>query len=523
MAGSSYLPDGADAKRAGVLAALDNAAAAASRVAGIAGQWASCLADADVPCPSVRLSANLHPEDAKQFGMLRRAMPTVAAARSAAGYGGCVSGLLSAYGEQLRTLERICGAQTSSASGVRTQQTVFARLREALARLRKALSRGGAEACGAEEAARSFADAFRPVAEDVREREDWRRSQDSPCGGSAAPPCGSEATAALDRLHRGTAFLSLDDGDGKLRMGLAAMSEFVRACVAGKDARLFGCPLFMRTVYEVAQAKGKSIKPAEAEDAEGLWTGFRDKLRLALSVLKRHGLEGTAQFAQWLGGCGGITGKVGGYTFYRGIRHDVLDGLLSHCRSIAVRNHAECEETIEMLYCGIFDGIEAMPAFLPLSAAAPRTGSAADTPPHTAQAIASGAECGDDGVPKALRDFIVAETNRGIKAHSRRVAATETLIRHSLGEKVNPVDRRKPSERRQIDEVVEMYVKKHDIEGIAECSVRWCCMQTMERGEDGRYDGQILKKLHNAVSYDMKNYYDMSAVRARVESRTDAG
>ena len=510
MAGSSYLPNGADAKRAGALAALGNAADAASRVAEIAGQWASCLSDADAPCPSVRLSANLHPEDAKQFGMLRRAAPTVKAARSAAGYGGCVSRLLSAYGEQLRTLERICGAKAASSSGAGAPQTVFARLREALALLRKALSRS-AGACDAEEAARSFAEAFRPVAETVREREDRRRSQDPPCGGS-------EATAALDRLHRGTAFLSLDDGDVKLRMGLAALSEFVRACVAGKDARLFGCPLFMRTVYEVAQAKGKSIKPAETEDAEGLWTGFRDKLRLALSVLKRYGLEGTAHFAQWLGTCGGITGKVGGYTFYRGIRHDVLDGLLAHCRSIAVRNHAECGETIEMLYCGIFDGIEAMPAFLPLSAAAPRTGPAA-APPPTAQAVVSGAQCGDGAVPKALKEFIMAETDRGIKAQSRRMAATETLLRRTLGEKDAQADRRKPSERRRIDEVVEMYVKKHDIEGNSECSVRWCCMQAMERGEGGRNDMKALKKLHNAVSYDMKNHYDMSAVRARVESR----
>ena len=156
MAGSSYLPNGADAKRAGALAALGNAADAASRVAEIAGQWASCLSDADAPCPSVRLSANLHPEDAKQFGMLRRAAPTVKAARSAAGYGGCVSRLLSAYGEQLRTLERICGAKAASSSGAGAPQTVFARLREALALLRKALSRsagmrrggGGAKLCG---------------------------------------------------------------------------------------------------------------------------------------------------------------------------------------------------------------------------------------------------------------------------------------------------------------------------------------------------------------------------------------
>ena len=61
--------------------------------------------------------------------------------------------------------------------------------------------------------------------------------------------------------------------------------------------------------------------------------------------------------------------------------------------------------------------------------------------------------------------------------------------------------------------MVRMYVKKHDIEGGSQCSLLWCCKQVLKPDQNGKH----VKELHNAASYDMHNFYDLSAIRAELK------
>ena len=53
------------------------------------------------------------------------------------------------------------------------------------------------------------------------------------------------------------------------------------------------------------------------------------------------------------------------------------------------------------------------------------------------------------------------------------------------------------------------------------CSLLWCCKQVLKPSEDGKYDESEVKKLHNAATYDMQTFYDMSAIRAELESKAN--
>lgn len=322
---------------------------------------------------------------------------------------------------------------------------------------------------------------------------------------------------SLDGLYHRMAFVDLANDDSKLRMGMGALSEYVKDCISKKELRLFGCPLFMRTIYEIGQTKVASIRLAESDEAEGLWTDFKRKIELALSILGKQGLAGTDAMKSWLQDCGDITGRAGSYNAYRRIRHEALDGLLAQCRDIALLNHGACEEKIQMLYCGIFDEIDSLLVFLPISHTIHAAPTSQIGEPPNLRSKSNVLEKADiDAIGETVRGIVKEESNRTIKAFNKGQGVTNSLIKRTWGEGVQANDKRSPSERRLIDKVVRMYIEKRDIDCNKQISVTWCCRQVIGRGEDGKYDEDEVKKLDNTVRYDMKSYYDMDAVKAQI-------
>lgn len=163
-----------------------------------------------------------------------------------------------------------------------------------------------------------------------------------------------------------TNFTGCNDED-KLCMGLRYLTDFVKECIAAKERRMFGCPLFIRTIQELADTAGSSIRPAETQLAEGAWAAFSNALRVALTLFSKGGLFDATPFTSWLKNNPNVTCKVGGYDFYRGISKDVLFALKEQCREIAVKCHPDYEDEIEMLFCGVADGMDGLPHFLPFA------------------------------------------------------------------------------------------------------------------------------------------------------------
>ena len=132
------------------------------------------------------------------------------------------------------------------------------------------------------------------------------------------------------------------------------------------------------------------------------------------------------------------------------------------------------------------------------------------------QPAASGAKGGGveaDEIVEKITQAVATHADRTIKAVNKGFGTTKSLINRTWGEGGTPKDKRKPSERRRIDAVVRMYVKKHDIEGGSQCSLLWCCKQVLKPDQNGKH----VKELHNAASYDMHNFYDLSAIRAELK------
>ena len=495
------------------LDALENAATATDRVVEVADEWAARLCGTWTDVPLSRLSPNLSPEDSKQFGMLRRAVAFVDVVKATAGYADLTAKIVSAYERLLKVAESICGQRQAQAADA----DAFAKLKGCLARLRVEFRRKGCSAASAGVVIDDFISSFEPICAAVRKREDAVLLPGNQAADPAKADADGEMSPPFARLYGEMCFSRIDNGDSKLRMGLSALAEYVRECISKKETRLFGCPMFIRTVYEIDQTKVASIRIAESEEAEGLWTDFKGKLVLALDVLHKRGLVGTAALKSWLQGCGDITGQAGSYRSYRRIRHEALDGLLSQCRDMAILNHADCEETIRMLYGGIFDDIGTMPPFLPISieAEAAAIHSCGGQSKMDCALLRDG---GSEALVHQIGDMATAQADRIIKAVNKGLGVTNSLIKHTWGEADRPKDKRKPLERKRIDDVVTMFVRKHEMEGNSLCSLLWCCKQVLKPSEDGKYDESEVKKLHNAATYDMQKFYDMRAIRAKLES-----
>ena len=179
----------------------------------------------------------------------------------------------------------------------------------------------------------------------------------------------TERPPSLAPLFDGsTGFARCNDED-KLLMGLRYLTDFVKECIAAKERRMFGCPLFIRTIQEIADTSGSSIRPAETQLAENAWASFSNALRVALMLFSKDGLFDAKPFISWLKDNQSVTCAVGRLDFYRGISGDVLNALKDKCRETAIKRHPDYEEEIEMLFCGVADGMDGLPYFLPLTEA----------------------------------------------------------------------------------------------------------------------------------------------------------
>ena len=137
---------------------------------------------------------------------------------------------------------------------------------------------------------------------------------------------------------------------------------------------------------------------------------------------------------------------------------------------------------------------------------------------QTARDEESGTETLLAEVARKVGSAATEQADRIVKSVNKGLGVTNSLIRRTWGEAGEPKDRRTPAERRRVTEVVEMYVRKHDMEGKTSCSWLWCCRQVLKDAKNGEYDESEVKSLHNAVTYDKKTYYNLSVVRASLES-----
>ena len=176
-----------------------------------------------------------------------------------------------------------------------------------------------------------------------------------------------EMTDKLRALYSDGAAFLLNSHEDKIAIGLTHLAAFIEAAIKGGEWRVFGQPLVIRVLTDLQNSGGRSIRPAETEIAENAWREFSAKLNVLLILIgKFEKLEPAAKhFRTWLSLQHGITEKVGGYSFYRGISGDVLKGLVDHFKRIATLSHPQYKENLELMYCGIFSNEWDVYDFLP--------------------------------------------------------------------------------------------------------------------------------------------------------------
>ena len=334
----------------------------------------------------------------------------------------------------------------------------------------------------------------------------------------------TERPPSLAPLFDGsTGFARCNDED-KLLMGLRYLTDFVKECIAAKERRMFGCPLFIRTVQEIADTSGSSIRPAETQLAENAWASFSNALRVALMLFSKDGLFDAKPFISWLKDNTSVTCAVGRLDFYRGISGDVLNALKEKCRETAIKRHPDYEEEIEMLFCGVADGMDGLPYFLPLA----ETGAKPTVKDPEQEYTAT--QSNDNGLPHpgavsatsdimSKLDEISGQISNAqaitVKTINKRANATDALIRKAWKDPDMAKDKRTPLQRKWIDKAVYLFILRHDMEGNEEASLLWCCTKYWSEAQ-GQFDND--KQFYNFANYDYKNYYDIPAVIGQIKS-----
>ena len=126
-----------------------------------------------------------------------------------------------------------------------------------------------------------------------------------------------------------------------------------------------------------------------------------------------------------------------------------------------------------MLYGGIFDDIGMMPPFLPISTGAEESAHHSSAGQSKEDGVLL--QHGDsEAIIQQIGNMATAQANRIIKAVNKGLGVTNSLIKHTWGEADRQKDKRKPLERKRIDDVVKMFVRRHEMDGNSMCSLLWC-------------------------------------------------
>ena len=72
-------------------------------------------------------------------------------------------------------------------------------------------------------------------------------------------------------------------------------------------------------------------------------------------------------------------------------------------------------------------------------------------------------------------------------------------------------DKRPARQRRHITRAVELFIKRHDIEGSEAASLRWCCKQLWHEAQEAFDD---FRQFYNFTNYDYNRFYDLEAMKA---------
>jgi len=166
-----------------------------------------------------------------------------------------------------------------------------------------------------------------------------------------------EMTCKLRALYREGAVFLVGSSEDKITIGLSHLAAFIEAAIKCREWRIFGHPLVIRVLTDLVKLGGDSIRPAETKLAESAWHDFSGKLNaLLLLITKIPELKSEAELVKsWLNLRHSITEKAGGYTFYRSISTSVLSELVERFQRIAVKCHPQYKDTLELMYCGIFN------------------------------------------------------------------------------------------------------------------------------------------------------------------------
>jgi len=93
---------------------------------------------------------------------------------------------------------------------------------------------------------------------------------------------------------------------------------------------------------------------------------------------------------------------------------------------------------------------------------------------------------------------------------------TNRILRAIRNEGTKVVDARSPAERRLIDRAVELYVYRHDVQGldVAEST----CYRSVWHKHKGEKVFRDYRQFENAARYDLNHYYDLSVLTMRIRT-----
>lgn len=168
-----------------------------------------------------------------------------------------------------------------------------------------------------------------------------------------------EMNGKLRALYQDGAMFLVAGGEDKITIGLTHLAAFIEAAIKCNELRIFGHPLVIRVLNDLAQLGGMSIRPTETKLAESAWREFSNKVRALLLLITKRAefAEAATDIRFKLSRCfqRQITEKAGGYDFYRSISTSVLRELMDCFKTMAIKCHPQHKDTLELMYCGIFN------------------------------------------------------------------------------------------------------------------------------------------------------------------------
>ena len=198
-----------------------------------------------------------------------------------------------------------------------------------------------------------------------------------------------EMTGRLRALYKDGAMFLIAGAEDRITIGLEHLAAFIESAIKCGELRIFGHPLVIRVLTDLAKLGGENVRPTESKRAENAWREFCNKVT-ALLILssKRPELSGAAiETRAKLRLCfqSQITERGRERDFYGSISPTVLRSLVDSFRWMAIQSHPRHRDVLELMYCGIFNNEWEVFDFLPVGEEDPKGAFEEDDPADDAK------------------------------------------------------------------------------------------------------------------------------------------